>query len=470
VTTDPSSNHLPALDRLASDIDGRVIAPSDPDYDAGRRVYNQAIDRRPAAIVRCVSTQDVAKAVRFARAQGLPLAVRSGANHPAGFATGDDCLLIDVSGMKAVQLDLERRVATAQPGVTVTDMDRETFRHGLICSTGTCDDVTVAGVALSGGFSYLSTLYGLTCDQLVGLEVVTADGEVFQVDEERHPDLFWAMRGSGPNFGVATALQFKMYPCPRKVYGGHVTFIIDDVAGFLDRLTRFTDNAPDALGLEYGFDVIPPEPGSGKTEPRFSATVEVCYAGPADEGEALVDQLRALGTVHSDNARLLEFPWMNLCKTSPWDSGHYWTGEYVPVVSEQVLAILERELVKAYERSNGGAEWFGGLFNYPMRGAITRVPEDATSYGRRDPGWMIDIIAAWPRDTDGGAAIDWAIGLRDALGPVGKGTGYLNACMDEGLERVERFYGPEKFAKLRALKRRYDPDNVFRFNQNIPPG
>jgi FAD/FMN-containing dehydrogenase len=459
----------PQLAGLAGQLDGVLITPDHPDYEEARHVYNRLFERFPAAIARCGSTQDVVACVKAARSAGLPIAVRSGGHHVAGYATVDDGLVIDLGSMRDILVDVEHRRATVQPGVRVADLDRETFRLGYICATGTCEDVAVAGASLVGGFNFLASLHGMGCDNLVELEVVTASGEVLIANERQHPDLFWGMRGAGPNFGIATKLSYRLLEIPRKIFGGIIAYRSTDLAEQLRRLQAFVETAPDEVGIEA--TIFPTEESevTGDTEPSALLMLEVSCVLPVEQAASVLEPLRSLGPVHYDFLRPIDFPWVNMTKGSRYTFKQYWTGEHVPALSEDVIQVCVDYARTARKTSvELGNETGRALFFFPYRGAMTRVAPDATAFGRRDPGWMIQSVTTWEGD-DGESHIAWADGLRESLAPYGLGEVYLNSAMDEGIERRRAFYTDQKFRKLQRLKATYDPDNVFRLNANIPP-
>ena len=447
---------------------GDVIVPGHRDYDDARAVWNGTVDRRPRLIARCSGTADVAAAVRFARARDLEIAVRGGGHNVAGTAVCDGGIVIDLSTMRAVSVDPVERVALVQGGALWGDVDHETQARGLATTGGIVSHTGVGGVSLGGGIGWLMRKHGLTVDNLMEAEVVTAEGDIARASADDHPDLFWALRGGGGNFGVVSSFRFALHPLGPTVMAGPVFWAAEDTPEVLRFYRDFVADAPDELGTVVRLGTIPPLPVVGD-ELRFRPAVAVasCYAGPVEAGARAVRPLRRFGaplvdlvgpTSYVDHQRGID-------DTVPHGWHYYWKATSLTGLSDAVIDIVAEH---AYDATSPRS--YAAIFH--MGGAVARAPRDATAFPGRDAGHNVVIDAAWlPEQDDTVAAAEtaWARAFLDALEPHRAGV-YVNFLdADDGASRVREAYGDANHRRLVEVKARYDPDNVFHHNQNIRP-
>jgi FAD/FMN-containing dehydrogenase len=448
---------------------GDVIGPDHHDYDDSRAVWNGAVDRRPGLIARCRGTADVAAAVRFARDRKLEIAVRGGGHNVAGTAVCGGGIVIDLSAMRAVTVDPGDRTAVVQGGALWGDVDRETQAHGLATTGGIVSHTGVGGVTLGGGIGWLMRKHGLVVDNLVLAEVVTAEGEIVRASARDHPDLFWALRGGGGNFGVVTTFRFVLHPIGPSVVAGPVFWAAEDTVDVLRFYRDFLTDAPDELGNIIRLGTIPPFPVvDEQLHFRPAIAVASCYAGPVEEGLRAVRALREFGaplvdlvgpTGYVDQQRSID-------DTVPHGWHYYWKATSLPTLSDEVIDILASH---AYRASSPRS--YAAMFH--LGGAIARIPRDATAYPGRDVEHNIVIDAAWiPEhdDTVREPEIAWTRSFLDALAPHGEGV-YVNFLdSDDDSDRVREAYGAATYGRLAEVKAEYDPENVFHHNKNIEPG
>jgi FAD/FMN-containing dehydrogenase len=456
-----------AADALAGRFDGELLHPGDPDYDEARLVWNGLFDRHPAVIARCTSSADVAAAVGFARDAGLPLAVRGGGHSTVGFGTCDDGVVVDLSPMHAVVVDPVASTARAQGGTTWGQFDAATQEHGLAVTGGRFSTTGIAGLTLGSGSGWLERRCGLTADNLVEAEVVTADGRILRVNDTQHADLFWALHGGGGNFGVVTEFTYRLHAIGPLIYGGMLVCRPERAEAILRHVRETMPAAPDDLGLAVAFVSIPPEPFV-PPEQHFAPAVGVvvCWSGDHAEGERVVAPLREVAQPMVDMVQPMPYVALQsmLDAGGPKGIRGYMKAEFLDELDDAAIAKLARH----------GARRAGPLAQLlfePMGGAMRRVAEDATALGRRDVDWCYHALAMWmePDAETEAAHRRWARELADDLRPHTTDGVYLNFTSDTGEERVRATFGDERFARLVAVKDRYDPDNLFRLNQNIRP-
>ena len=447
---------------------GEQITPEHPGYDAARTVWNGAVDRRPRLIARCAGTADAAAAVRHARDHDLEIAVRGGGHNVAGTAVCDDGIVIDLSAMRAVSVDPVARVALVQGGALWGDVDHETQAHGLATTGGIVGHTGVGGLSLGGGIGWLMRKHGLTVDNLVAAEVVTADGEIIQVTTDEHPDLFWALRGGGGNFGVVTAFRFALHPVGPTVLAGPVFWTAEDTIDVLRFYRDFVADAPDELGNIVRLGTIPPLPPI-REELHYRPAIGVasCYAGPVADGERAVRALREFGSPLVDlvgPTRYVDHQ-SGIDDTVPHGWHYYWKATDLTAMSDEVIDIVADH---AYRASSPRS--YAAMFH--LGGAVARTPRDATAYPGRDAEHNIVIDAAWlPEEQDSTAAAEtaWAREFFDALQSHRAGV-YVNFLdADDGTARVREAYGDATYQRLAEVKAKYDPDNTFQNNKNVPP-
>jgi FAD/FMN-containing dehydrogenase len=455
-----NTHHTPYPPRL-----GEILRPGDPAYENARRVWNGAIDRRPAFIVRCRTTAEVAASVRFAAEQGLLLAIKSGGHSIPGWSVCEGGLMIDLSAMKAVQVDVARQLAHAEPGLLLQEYDAATQAHGLASPGGEISHTGLAGLTLGGGIGWLSRRHGLACDNLVEAEVVLADGAIVVANEREHAELFWALRGGGGNFGVVTRFTFRLHPVA-PMFAGFVMHPAErahEVLGFYDRLTR---GAPEQLSLMTALSNAPPAPFVPAVL-HFKPVVGIaaCWVGSVDEGAAAVHDLRGFLDPPIDT-----FGVQNYADIQRWFDDSVPHGRCYHVKSEWLKPLDERAIAALAESAKGMTSPMAQVLVRHMRGATARVPPDATAFRFRDAEHILTVATAWtPDDPAPERHRDWCRSAWDAMRPASAGGGYVNHLTDEGDARTREAYGERTWARLVAAKRRYDPANLFRMNQNIKP-
>jgi FAD/FMN-containing dehydrogenase len=441
-----------SLDDLRRSLTGEVLGRDAPGYDAARRGFNALVDRRPAAIARCLGAGDVAASFDFARAHGLEVAVRGGGHNPAGHCVCDDGLVVDLSQMRSVEVDADARIARSQGGATWLDFDAATQAAGLVTPGGVVGSTGVAGLTLGGGIGHLTAQHGLTCDNLVGAELVTPDGNVVHASADENPELLWALRGGGGNFGVATRLDFRLHPLER-VVGGMLTFGGDGVREAFRRFRDVVGRAPRGLSCQAVL---------GVDEAVAPVLVVIpCYTGPEADPEELRD-LRSAPGLRDDGVRPRTFLEQQLLLDSPYgEQRHYWKGHFARELSDELVeTLLER--VVALGRAPGD------ILIESLHGAPKDFDESALGY--RTAAFNVSAMATWADPAVDAEHIAWARETAAAVQPWAVSGGYANYMQaDEPIERVRAAFGGEAFERLQALKGRYDPANVLHRNQNIPP-
>ncbi len=443
---------------LRAELNGRVIAPDDAGYDDARGVFFTGFDRRPAAIVRVADAGDVSRVVNLARDTGAELAVRSGGHSRAGHGTTDGGIVLDLSEMNAVEIDVEGQTAWAQTGVKAGEYTRATGEHGLATGLGDTPTVGVGGITLSGGVGFLVRKNGLTIDDVLGAEVVTADGEVVRASEEQEPDLFWAIRGGEGNFGVATRFQLRLHEIS-EIVGGMLILPAtpEAITGFL----RAAEEAPEELSTIANVMLAPPMPmipAEAHGKPVIMGLL--AYVGPVDQGEAVIAPFRALGEAYADMVRPIRYPEMyegEGPEVRHAAGTNFFADSLEPAGAEAILEQLSQStaMMKAVQLRVLG-------------GALARVPNDATAFSHRDRGLFVNVAAMYMNPAEKEAHDGWVAGLADSLGKDGAG-GYVGFLGDEDEATIRAAYPGPTWDRLRELKRRYDPDNLFRLNHNIPP-
>jgi FAD/FMN-containing dehydrogenase len=444
---------------------GELLTPGDDGYDEARKVWNGAIDRRPALIARCTGTADVAAALRLGRERGLPIAVRGGGHSIAGLSVNDDGLVIDLSPMRAIEVDPQAHTARAGGGVLWGELDVATQEHGLATVGGIVTHTGIAGLTLGGGIGWLMRRHGATVDNLLGAEVVTVDGDVVRADPYENPDLFWGLRGGGGNFGVVTSFEYRLHEVGPTVLGGPIFFALEDGPEVLRFYRDFIDAAPDELTTILNLRPAPPLPFLPEDmHGQPVVTVAVCYAGDIDCGEALLAPLRRCATPLVD--AVAPRPYTDLQRIFDPSVPHGWhyhwrSWELPPLTDAAIDALLEQAARITSPRSY--------IIVFQLGGAVARSPHD-TAFSQRDAAHDVNINAVWLEgDPEADRHVQWVRDTYRALEPHSPGRVYVNFLEDEGQDRVRAAYGPANHDRLRALKRRYDPGNLLRGNQNISP-
>jgi FAD/FMN-containing dehydrogenase len=439
------------LASLRSRMRGAVLGPGDDGYDAARRVWNASIDRYPGAVAACLDADDVVAGVTFARAHDLLLAVRGGGHDVGGHGTCDAGLVLDLGRMKGISIDPRRQTARVQPGVVWGELDAATTAHGLAVTGGQISTTGVAGLTLGGGLGWLMRDFGLTIDSLLSVDLVTAEGEQLTVSDRSNPDLLWAVRGAGANCGVVTAFEFQLRPLG-EILGGTVAHPAEHARDVLELFRTY--DMPDALTVMAYFFTLGQPFGS----------LAVCYSGPHAEGERLLAPLRAFGPPLVDSIGPMPYTQLQ----SMFDVGsrpgfqNYWKSCYLRPLNAEAADTIARFVQDMTSP-------LSIVLLTPMGGAVQRVPAEATAFGHRDAPLVLEILAKWSDPLEGAPHVAWADAFWSAMRPFSTGGVYVNFLGDEDWSGVRQAYTPEVYAQLAALKRRYDPTNLFRHNQNIPP-
>jgi FAD/FMN-containing dehydrogenase len=458
VSSTPQQSQNPAIAGLRSELEGEVIGPDDPAYDDARQVFFKGIDRRPTAIARVAGAEDVSRVVSLARESGLELALRSGGHSRAGYGTCDGGIVVDLSAMKALEIDADARIARVETGITAGEYTTATGERGLATGLGDTGSVGIGGITLAGGVGFLVRKNGLTIDDLLGAEIVTADGELMWVSEESHPDLFWAIRGGGGNFGVATRFKLRLHEISEIVGGMLILPASEDViTGFLE----VAEAAPEELSSIANIMVAPPMPfipPEAHGKPVLMGLL--AYVGPVDQGEDAIAPFRSLANPLADMVRTIRYPELYEGEEAEvrYASGaNFFADSLEPADAEAILEQLQHStaMMKAVQLRVLG-------------GALARVPQEATAFAHRDRGLFVNIAAMYmdPEEKDTHDA--WVAGVAGLLSRDGAG-GYVGFLGEEDEATIRAAYPGPNWDRLREIKQRYDPDNLFRLNHNIPP-
>ena len=437
-----------AIRKFVSGIAGRVITRDASDYESARLVFNRAFDQRPALIVRCAGAADVARALDFAQSQNLRLAVRGGGHNRAGFSVCESGVVIDMSRMNRVEVDAKRSLARAEAGALVRDLDRATQRFGLATTSGGCPAVGIAGLTLGGGEGFLMSKYGAPCDNLLSARVVTVDGREVEASHNSNPDLFWAIRGGGGNFGVATALEYRLHPVT-DVLAGTLTYSPGRIPELLHAFAMFVAVAPDEMNVVG--EVLPSEQGT-----RFQMLV--CHCGSPHHGDDLLTPMRALKP-QEDKVHVASYLHTQTTINPAQAAAHFQTDLFLPELSTAAIGAIAAATEAAPPNTR--------VFIVPLYGAISRVGVSDTAFALRQPGYEVDIMSRWSAPENKPRAVQWVKALRDKLRPFANGI-YVNQLGETSEELVRMAYGPN-YSRLAEIKRKYDSMNVLRLNQNIKP-
>jgi FAD/FMN-containing dehydrogenase len=454
-------------DQLAPAFRGALVHSEHEDFETARLVWNGMFDRRPALVARCTGAADVIAAVNFARESSMPVAVRGGGHSASGYGTCDGGLVIDLSPMKGIRVDPRGRTARAEAGVTWGEFDAETQAFGLAVTGGRFSTTGIAGLTLGSGSGWLERKCGLTADNLISVDIVTADGSLLTAGESENEELFWGLRGGGGNFGVVTSFEYRLHEVGPIIYGGMLVCPPDRAGEVLSFMRGYMAEAPDDLGGAVAFVSAPPEPFVPvEMQGAPMLGIVICWTGSIEEGERVLAPIREVAQPLMDMVQPMPYTALQqmLDGGGPKGTRAYMKAEFLPELDDEVI---EKLVQHGHNRAGPMAQ----LLLEPMGGAISRVGEDDTALGRRDVPWCFHALALWmePDGATAEAQIAWARGLAEDLKPhVVEGV-YLNYTSDEGEDRVRSSYGEQKYARLVALKDRYDPTNLFRFNQNIKP-
>lgn len=453
------------LDALKTRVRGPVCVSGDTGYEESRIVWNGMVDRQPAAIVRCLGTADVIECVRFAREQDLLLCIKGGGHNIAGLAVADGALMLDMSLMRGVWVDTARKIAHAQAGCVLGDVDRETQVHGLAAVLGFVSQTGIAGLTLGGGFGYLTRRWGWTSDNVVGMDLVTADGRLARASSDENADLFWGLRGGGGNFGVVTGIDYTIYPVGPEIVGGLVAWPASEAPRVLELYRTLAEQAPPELTLVTLMRPAPPAPWLPKDmHGKPIVAMLACYSGSPEEGEKVVAPIKSFGNPIGDV--LVRRPYAQiqalLDATQPKGRRYYWKSEYLPRIEP---ALCE----KAMEHAARIRSPHSAVILFQIGGALNRLGEDHSPVGNRDARYVLNLAGAWDRQEDDPANIAWAREAWADLKSFSTGGTYINFLTEEeGPERTQAALGGG-LRRLAEIKARWDPQNVFRTNRNIQP-
>lgn len=453
----------PTIEDLRERARGAVVTPDDDGYDEARTVYNAMIDRRPAAVVRCANAGDVMAAVDFARESGLDLAVRGGGHSVPGFGTCDGGVVADLSGLRSVRVDPANLTARADAGATWADFNAATHAFGLATTGGIISTTGIGGLTLGGGFGYLVRTLGLTCDNLLSADVVTADGRFLTASAEQHPDLFWALRGGGGNFGAVTSFEYRLSPVGT-VVAGPMLFELEHAETILRFYREFIKDAPEQLFLFPGFQIAPPLPFIPQErhgEPFV--LVVVCWSGPPEEADQVLRPLRDLAPRVAEAVGPMPYPAINGAFDALLPPGllQYWKGSFAGELTDAAIAAHLEHGPKVPTVSST-------MHIYPVDGAPQRVAPEATAYAYRDAAFSTVIVGAWTDPAGNEANTAWVRDYYAAVAPHSEEGGYINFMAGDDQGRIRANYRGN-YARLAAVKQSYDPGNVFHLNQNIRP-
>ncbi len=444
---------------------GTLLRPPDEGYDEARRVFNAMIDRSPAVIARCRQPADVAAAVDFAREQHMPLSVYGGGHGVTGSAVVDAGICVDLRGMRTIEVDPGRRTAHVGGGCTWGEVDAATQEHGLAVTGGRVPSTGVGGLTLGSGSGWLERAFGFTCDSLIAAEVVTADGRVVTASADENDDLFWGLRGGGGNFGVVTRFTFQLHPVGPIVLGGMLMYPAAMAVDVVRFWRDFMLEAPDEVGSGVAFVTAPPAefvPEPVRGQPVVG--IVLCYAGDPEEGERVLAPLMNFGPPGVAMVQRMPYTAVQqlLEPANPPAMQNYWSGDFLAELPDEAVDVLSSLATQPVSPLTQ-------IILVPGGGAISRVSEEATAFGDRQAPWNMHYLSMWPDPADSADNISYTRAIATAMKPWTTGRTYLNFIGDEGSGRVEASFGQDKYARLQRLKKKWDPENIFRHNQNIQP-
>ncbi len=453
-----------AVAALQARLRGQLVRAGDDGYEEARSIYNAMIDRRPALIVRCAGVADVIEAVTFARRTGLELAVRGGGHNVSGSALCEGGIVVDLSPMKGIWVDAGKRTARVEAGLTWKDVNHELQAFGLGATGGVIGTTGVPGLTLGGGLGWMARKHGLACDNLLAIDLVSADGTPIRASESENADLFWGVRGGGGNFGIATSFEFRVHPAGI-VLAGLLAYPIEQAGEFLRAWRAFEANAPEEWTAGAVLLTAPPAPFVPE---QFHGHPVIglagVYTGPIEEGETLLQPLREFAEPVVDLIQPMPYSAAQTMIDALYPAGvhNYWKAQYLPGISDQLIDTMLAHFARV------PSPLTSVVLEHNGDGAINRIPGEATAFGYRDHSYILIIMSLWPDPGDSERNVSWTRELYDALKPFTRPGIYVNYLGQEGEDRVKEAYG-NKYPRLVALKNKYDPTNFFHFNQNIPP-
>ena len=454
-----------ALDGLRLRLKGPILLPGDSGYEDSRTVWNAMIDKKPAFVVKCVGTADVIECVNFARQNDILLCIKGGGHNIAGLAIADGAMLLDMSLMRGVWVDRERKIAHAQAGCLLGDLDRETQLHGLAAVLGFISQTGIAGLTLGGGFGYLTRKYGWTVDNLEGMDIITAEGKLVRASSDENPDLFWGLRGGGGNFGIVTAIDYKLYPVGPEIVGGLVAWPISEANKVLELYRTLAGNAPPELTIVAILRPAPPAPWlPGEWHGKLIVALLACYSGNPAEGEKLVAPIKKFGKPIGDV--LVRRPYAQLQSlldaTAPKGRRYYWKSEYMPDIKAELCE-------KAVGHANNIPSPHSSIILFQLAGALNKLKDNYSPVGNREARYVFALTGAWENADDDNKNIEWVRGTWNDMKEFSTGGSYINFLTeDESQERIEAALGGA-VKRLAEIKKKWDPENMFRINRNIKP-
>jgi FAD/FMN-containing dehydrogenase len=453
-----------AREELKGLIKGSILVPDDPCYEEARQIWNAMVDRRPAVIVQCVQADDIPPVIRFARKNGLELSIRGAGHNIAGNSLCDNGVTIDFSRMKNVRVDAVKRRAYVEPGATLANLDEATQAHGLATPVGINSTTGIAGLTLGGGFGWLTRKYGMTIDNLVSVDVITADGKKIRASENDNPDLFWALRGGGGNFGVVTQFEFQLFPVGPEIVAGLIVFPFNQAKQILNKYRQFVNSAPEELNIWVVLRKAPPLPFLPENvHGKEVVVLPIFYSGAVAEAEKLIAPVRAFGNAHGEHIGAQPYiAWQKAFDPllTP-GARNYWKSHNFTELADGALNTI---IDFAGKLPSPQCEIFIGL----IAGAPNRIAPEAMAYGHRDAKFVLNVHGRWDDAKDDHKCIGWAREFFNASAPYASAGAYVNFMTAEEGGRVAAAYG-SNYGRLVEVKRRYDPENVFHLNQNIKP-
>ncbi len=452
-----------AITEFRGRIRGTVLTPEDAGYDNARKVYNGMIDRKPALIAKCIDVADVIAAVKMAKANGLRVSIRGGGHNAAGLGVCDEGLVIDLAPIRYVRVDPASRTVRVGGGCIWSDVDHATHAFGLAVPSGIISTTGVGGLTLGGGMGHLTRKYGLTIDNLLEVDMVLADGSFVVASADEHPELFWAVRGGGGNFGVVTSFLFQAHTVST-VCAGPMLWHLEDAADIMKWYREFITRAPEEMNGFFAMLGVPPGPPfPEELHLRNMCGIVWCYQGPMEQANAILQPIRDYRKPAFELFMAMPFPMLQGLFDAVYPAGlqWYWKADFFKELSDEAIA-------KHLEHGSRLPTWQSTMHLYPVNGKVHQVGEAETAFGHRDAVWSEVIVGVDPDPANRNKIIDWARAYYDALHPFGSGGAYLNFMMEEGEDRIRATYRGN-YERLAAVKAKYDPENFFRVNQNIPP-
>jgi len=455
---------IETAEKLKSKVKGQVVLPGDQSYDEVRKIWNAMIDRRPAVIVQCAEADDVSHAIAFARQNGLEISIRGAGHNIAGNSVCEGGMMIDLSSMTNVSVDAAKRRANVEAGATLADFDEAVQKHGLATPVGINSTTGISGLTLGGGFGWLTRKYGMTIDNLVSADIITAGGKKIRASETENVDMFWAIRGGGGNFGVVTKYEFKLHPLESENLAGLLVFPFEQAKQVLTQYREFVETAPEELNVWVVLRQAPPLPFlPAEVHGNEVVVLAIFYAGDAAQGKELIEPLRRFGDPHGEHIIAQSYTdWQKAFDPllTP-GARNYWKSHNFTELSDGALNSM---IEFAGKLPTPQCEIFVGL----VAGAANRVPADAMAYAHRDAKFVLNVHGRWNEAAEDERCIAWARSFFEASAPYASGGAYVNFMTEDESDRVAAAYGAN-YARLVQIKRRYDPENVFHLNQNIKP-